>query len=112
MSGFDGSSYLGLVIILLHNLKDASITHLIVVLIFIILIALVIFILVILILEIVLVEVIKAVLELQRFASEPIDGAWDELLFDVLAELVVEFELGSRSPRRSLPPHRQAARRD
>jgi hypothetical protein len=34
------------------------------------------------------------VLELQRFAREPVDGAWDELLLDVLAELVVEFELG------------------
>lgn len=31
---------------------------------------------------------------MQRLACEPVDCAWDELLFDVLAELVVEFELG------------------
>ena len=32
-------------------------------------------------------------LELQRLASEPVDGAGDELLLDVFAELVVELQL-------------------
>lgn len=48
---------------------------------------------VILILEIVLVEVVHAVLELKSLAGEPVDGAGNELLLDVLTELVVKLEL-------------------
>ena len=48
---------------------------------------------VILVLEIVLVEVVHAVLELKSLASEPVDGAGNELLLDVLTELVVKLEL-------------------
>ena len=49
------------------------------------------FILILLVLEFCLVEFVK-LLELQRFASEPINGTRDQLFLDVLAELVVEFE--------------------
>ena len=45
------------------------------------------------ILELVLVEVVHAVLELQSLAGEPVDGAGNELLLDVLTELVVKLEL-------------------
>lgn len=48
---------------------------------------------VILILEVVLVEVVHAVLELKRLTGEPVNGAGNELLLDVLTELVVELEL-------------------
>ena len=48
---------------------------------------------VILILEVILVEVIHAVLELESLAGEPVDGAGNELLLDVLTELVVKLEL-------------------
>ena len=49
--------------------------------------------LIVLILELVLVEVVHAVLELQSLAGEPVDGAGNELLLDVLTELVVKLEL-------------------
>ena len=48
---------------------------------------------VIFILEVILVEVVHAVLELKSLASEPVDGAGDKLLLDVLTELVVELKL-------------------
>lgn len=55
----------------------------------------VLFILIVLILKLVLVKVIiKALLELQCLSSEPVDGAWNELLLDVFAELVIELKLG------------------
>jgi hypothetical protein len=48
-------------------------------------------ILVILVLELALVEVLK-VLVLESLAGEPVDGAGDKLLLDVLTELVVELK--------------------
>lgn len=54
----------------------------------------VILVLIVFVLEVVLIEVVEAVLELQGLASEPVDGAGNELLLDVLTELVVELELG------------------
>ena len=48
---------------------------------------------VVLILEIILVEVVHTVLELKSLAGEPVDGAGNELLLDVLTELVVKLEL-------------------
>jgi len=50
-----------------------------------------IFVLIVFFLEFCFVELIE-LLKLQRFASEPIDGTRDQLLLDVFAELVVEFE--------------------
>lgn len=47
--------------------------------------------LIVLIFELALVEVLE-VLVLEGLASEPVDGAGDELLLDVLTELVVELE--------------------
>jgi len=68
--------------------------YLILVLFVVILISLVlILILVILVLELILVKVIQALLELQRLARKPVDGARDELFLDVLAKLVVELQL-------------------
>ena len=58
-----------------------------------VLVAVLIKVLIVLILELVLVEVVHAVLELQSLACEPVDGAGNELLLDVLTELVVELEL-------------------
>ena len=48
---------------------------------------------VVLILEVILVKVVHAVLELKSLAGEPVDGAGNELLLDVLTELVVKLEL-------------------
>ena len=59
----------------------------------IIVVAVLIIIEVILILEVVLVEIVHAVLELESLAGEPVDGAGNELLLDVLTELVVKLEL-------------------
>ena len=74
--------------------KVFAIAYLVIILVFVILITLILIVLVVLVLELILVEVIKTVLELQRLAGEPIDGAWDELLFDVFSKLVVKLELG------------------
>lgn len=64
-------------------------THLIFVLFLIVLIPLVlVLVLIILVLEIVLVQV-ETLLKLQRLAGEPVNGAWDELLLDVLTKLVI-----------------------
>jgi len=63
------------------------------VLLLVIIVAVLIIIKVILILEVILVEVVHAVLELKSLASEPVDGAGDKLLLDVLTELVVELKL-------------------
>lgn len=51
-------------------------------------------ILIVLVLELVLIKVVEALLELQGLTGEPVDGAGNELLLDVLTKLVVELELG------------------
>lgn len=51
-------------------------------------------ILIVLVLKLVLIKVIKALLELQGLASEPVNGTGNQLLLDVLAQLVVKLELG------------------
>lgn len=58
-----------------------------------IVVTLLVIILVILVLEVVLVEVVHALLELESLAGEPVDGAGNKLLLDVLTELVVKLEL-------------------
>lgn len=55
------------------------------------LIVLLVIVFVIIILEVGLVGVIKF-LKRESLSGEPIDGSWNELLFDVLTELVVELE--------------------
>lgn len=71
------------------------ISYLVLVLFLVVLISLlVIIILIVLVLELVLIEVVHAGLELQSLAGEPVDGARDELLLDVLTQLVVKLELG------------------
>ena len=62
-------------------------------LLFVIVVTVLIVIEVVLILEVILVEVVHAVLELKSLAGEPIDGARNEFLLDVLTELVVKLEL-------------------
>jgi hypothetical protein len=73
---------------------EIELSYLIVIfLLLVIVVAVLIIIEVILILEVILVEVVHAVLELESLAGEPVDGAGNELLLDVLTELVVELEL-------------------
>jgi hypothetical protein len=69
-------------------------TYLIVILVLVIFVALVVLVFIVFVLKIIFVEIIQAVLELQRLAGKPVDGAWDQLLLDVLTQLIVEFELG------------------
>lgn len=52
----------------------------------------VVLVLVVLVFKLVLVEVVAKLLKLQRLAGEPVNGARDQLLLDVLAESVVKLE--------------------
>ena len=68
--------------------------YLILILVFVVLIALIIVLVFIIFVFKLVFEVVHVLLELQRLASEPVNGARDEFLLDVFAELIVELELG------------------
>ena len=77
----------------MSNLEWCS-AYLVFLLLFVIVISLlVIVVFVILVLKLILIEVVKALLELQCFTSEPVDGTWDKLFLDILAKLVVKLKL-------------------
>lgn len=94
-----GGLLLWLGVVVLENCQLAEITELvrrtyivIRLLVVIAVVAHVILVLIVLIIELALLEVIIHLLKLKSLSSEPVDGTWNELLLDVLAELVVELQ--------------------